>query len=357
MHWALVLLIGLLVVTVLFVAAVGCTVLGYQNRIKPIGQEEPLSEEFKAEKVDVVYTWVDGSDEAWQAKRRAAKGLEPLPPGNGSNRFTESGELEHSIKATKRNMAGLLGTIYVVTPGQSPAFLNDEDNVVVIDQAKLLPEGQACFNSNVIEMFLFRIPNLREWFLYMNDDMFIHKPVTKETFFYADHKPRMFSDGWGFPPFFATAVTFGQEPTALSRTHTENVLRERYAASKNVSVHPMTAHAPIVISKKVLQTLYRENRELYDEATTHVFRQPDDLVVTAFLYPHYMIDHGKAKMGNDSKCAYVFVSNSDWINRKQFDRLERDKDVQFVCLNDSRTKNFEKTSDTIRTFLKDTYAN
>ena len=46
-----------------------------------------------------------------------------------------------------------------------------------------------CFNSAVIEHFLYRIPGLAEHFIYANDDMFINKPVTPETFFGKDGLP------------------------------------------------------------------------------------------------------------------------------------------------------------------------
>ena len=45
------------------------------------------------------------------------------------------------------------------------------------------PECLPCFNSALIEHFLYKIPGLSEHFLYANDDMFINKPVNPSIFF------------------------------------------------------------------------------------------------------------------------------------------------------------------------------
>ena len=45
------------------------------------------------------------------------------------------------------------------------------------------------FNSNVLEHFLYKIPNLSEHFLLSNDDMFLNRTVIPDTFFAADGFP------------------------------------------------------------------------------------------------------------------------------------------------------------------------
>ena len=46
-----------------------------------------------------------------------------------------------------------------------------------------------CFNSSLIEKFLYKIPDLSEHFLYANDDMYMNKTVTANDFFTQEGYP------------------------------------------------------------------------------------------------------------------------------------------------------------------------
>ncbi|WP_367891009.1 hypothetical protein [uncultured Dialister sp.] len=53
---------------------------------------------------------------------------------------------------------------------------------------KYSPNLIPCFNSSVIEAYIWRIPSLSEHFLYGNDDMFFYKPLSPD-FFFTQGKP------------------------------------------------------------------------------------------------------------------------------------------------------------------------
>ena len=72
-----------------------------------------------------------------------------------------------------------------------PKWLDTSNpKIRIVDHKEILPEvSLPCFNSRLIEHFLYKIPGLSEHFLYANDDMFINRPVTPATFFAADGLP------------------------------------------------------------------------------------------------------------------------------------------------------------------------
>jgi hypothetical protein len=134
--------------------------------------------------VDAVYTWVDGTDPAWQESRRITREKHGLPDDSAEpgfqDRYISHGELQLSI-ARLRHFAPWIRRVFVVTMNQIPPNIAD---IIIIDHKDILPpEALPTFSSLAIETVLHRIPNLAEHFIYFNDDMFLGKPVTIGDFF------------------------------------------------------------------------------------------------------------------------------------------------------------------------------
>ncbi|WP_257593949.1 hypothetical protein [Lactiplantibacillus plantarum] len=81
---------------------------------------------------------------------------------------------------------------YLVTDHQVPEWLDTEnDGITVVDHSQIIPaEYLPVFNSNAIELNLYKINNLSEHFVYFNDDMFLNKPVMPKDFFSEDGRPK-----------------------------------------------------------------------------------------------------------------------------------------------------------------------
>jgi hypothetical protein len=138
-------------------------------------------------KIDLVYLWVDGSDEKWLAKKNAAlvKVGKKLPASSvRTTRWANHDELLYSLRSAAK-FAPWINHIFIVTDNQIPAWLNTNNpKVSVVDHKEIIPpEKLPLFNSNAIEMFLWRIPGLSEHFLYASDDMFFGRKVQPDFFF------------------------------------------------------------------------------------------------------------------------------------------------------------------------------
>lgn len=154
--------------------------------------------------IDLVYLWVDGGDPAWQAKKRAATG-ESRPQESetdGKARYANHDELRYALRSAER-FAPWIRKIFIVTDDQIPAWLDTSNpRVEVVDHRAIFPPGVSpCFNSSVIEYFLYKIPGLAPRFLFANDDMFFGGPVSPDFFFGSDGYPVLRLKKRGFGKF------------------------------------------------------------------------------------------------------------------------------------------------------------
>lgn len=135
--------------------------------------------------IDLVYLWVDGNDPIWQAKRNAFIGkTEESSPINCEGRYANNDELKYSLRSIEM-YAPWIRKIFIVTDNQTPEWLDTSNSKIqIVDHSEIMPsESLPCFNSSLIEHFLYRIPGLTEHFLFANDDMYLNKSVTFNDFY------------------------------------------------------------------------------------------------------------------------------------------------------------------------------
>lgn len=135
--------------------------------------------------IDIVYLWVNGNDPIWQAKRNTFIGkTEDSSPINCKGRYADNDELKYSLRSIEK-YAPWIRNIFIVTDNQTPSWLDTtHPKIQIVDHTEIMPiESLPCFNSSLIEHFLYRIPGLAEHFLFANDDMYINKEVTPNNFF------------------------------------------------------------------------------------------------------------------------------------------------------------------------------
>lgn len=146
-------------------------------------------------KIDLVYLWVDGEDENWLKKKAHYQSEKCEEEAIKKCRFISNDELKYSLRSVEKN-ASWINKIYIVTDDQIPSWLNlKNDKVRIVDHSEIVPQDKLpLFNSNAIELRIPFIPNLSEYFLYANDDMFFWSRVD-EDFFFEGEKPicRLFS--------------------------------------------------------------------------------------------------------------------------------------------------------------------
>jgi len=144
-----------------------------------------------ARNVSIVYTWVDGKDANFSDIKSKYNGGRRLP--NSRDRSVD--ELRYSLRSVKKYMPWHNGTIYIVTDNQIPKWLDTSNpRIKMIYHKDIFPEHyRPTYDSNVIELFLDKIPGITEYFLYFNDDIFLNNYVHPCFFFTSqDHYPKVY---------------------------------------------------------------------------------------------------------------------------------------------------------------------
>lgn len=138
--------------------------------------------------LDIVYTYVNTTDKKWINKVIKYKPTY----GNKLNkeRFNFYGEIFFSLKTVEKYMPWV-NKIYIVHDNQEfdLGFLSENfrKKIVFVDHREIIPNKYLpVFNSMLIEMFISEIPNLTDYFIYMNDDVFIGNDIYQSFFFHPD---------------------------------------------------------------------------------------------------------------------------------------------------------------------------
>ncbi|WP_231244435.1 stealth conserved region 3 domain-containing protein [Nocardioides sp. cx-173] len=277
--------------------------------------------------VDVVYTWVDGNDPAWDAARERrlseTTGTAQTRESSGRARFVDRDELRYSLRSIHL-FAPWVRRIHLVTAGQVPDWLDTAHPAInLVDHRDILPaDALPTFNSHAIETSLHRIEGLSEHFLYFNDDFFLARPVHPEAFF---------SPAGLFATFFSpTTIGLSDLPDAppflKAAWNNRRLLFDAFGA---VTTHNL-AHAPYPHRVSVLEEITERFPEQVAATSRSPFRSETDVSMLSSLAQHYGLLTGSSYVGA-ADLSFVNLANAD-VERQLDQVLDRDQD--FICLGD-----------------------
>ncbi|MEV8014788.1 stealth conserved region 3 domain-containing protein [Streptomyces sp. NPDC086554] len=298
--------------------------------------------------IDAVYTWVDDSDPEWRARREAALG----GPDDGSSadhgavRFRNRDELRYSLRSLAM-YAPWIRHIYLVTAGQTPSWLNaDHPDVTVVDHRDLFADPDAAlptFNSHSIESQLHRIEGLSEHFLYFNDDMFLGRPTTPDTFFLSSGTARFF---WSTASVPALPVSPDDEGYLAAAKNNRELLRREFGRTATHSFF----HAPYALRRSVLAELTERFPDELGATARSRFRSNGDLALVSSLHHHYAYLTGRAVPG---VIAYDFVDIGRRADHARLGQLLQSRGKTAFCIGESPDSELadEEMALAIRSFL------
>ncbi|XP_018315393.1 N-acetylglucosamine-1-phosphotransferase subunits alpha/beta isoform X3 [Mycetomoellerius zeteki] len=136
--------------------------------------------------IDVVYTWVNGSDPMFLESLQKHVSIVDLSAV--TSRFSDKDELRYSLRSLEM-YAPWVRHVYIVTNGQIPSWL-DMDNprvtLVTHEDIFLNKNDLPTFSSPAIESHIHRclemIPGVSDKFLYFNDDVMLGAEIWPEDF-------------------------------------------------------------------------------------------------------------------------------------------------------------------------------
>jgi hypothetical protein len=282
--------------------------------------------------IDAVYTWVDGDDPAWRARK--ARALRENGWVAGSNeqtandsRFLSRDELRFSLRSLHA-YAPWIRHVFVVTDDQVPAWLDtSRDDLTVVSHREIFGgTGRLpTFNSQAIESRLHRIPGLSEHFLYLNDDVFLGRPVA----------PEMFFTPGGLTRFFPSGALVGSAPRTPCDTPADSAGKNNRDLIQNAFGRVLTRkmkHTPHPSRRSVLAEIEERFADRVAATAGHQFRHPEDIALLSSLQQYYAYLTGRAEPG---QIQYLYTDLADPQTPFRLARLLHDRHLDAFCLNDT----------------------
>ncbi|MEU3457902.1 stealth family protein [Micromonospora sp. NPDC006766] len=277
--------------------------------------------------IDVVYTWVDGTDPAWLRRRAEAAGTPYHAESANAARFLSRDELRYSLRSL-HTYAPWVRTVYLVTDDQVPPWLDPSapglrvvSHREIFDDPSVLPT----FNSHAIESQLHHIDGLSEHFLYFNDDVFLGRDVTPRDFFLANGITRFFPSPALVPPGPPSADDI---PASVAGKNNRALIAERFGT---VLTQKMK-HMPHALRRGVLYEIEKTFAPQHRGTAGNQFRGVTDISIASSLHHYYAFHTGRAVPG-ELEYAIAELSHPDTPARLAHLLAKRDRHV--FCLNDA----------------------
>ena len=320
------------------------------------------------EKIDFVITWVDGSDKNWLAEKAKYTG-EDIDKRIDDNeiRYRNWDLLRYWFRSVEKN-AAWVNRIYFVTCGQVPEWLNLENEKLVIMNHDMFIEKEylPTFNSCAIEVNFNKIKELSEQFVYFNDDMFINKPVKESDFFQNGHpldsvilNPLEASNNatLGIRYSCMKIINSHFEFKSLSRKNLFKLRNGKYLyKNATLSIYPfnpgiMSTHLPTSFLKSTFDTVWKEEKTLLKNVSSHKIRQADD--VSQWLFQYWQIASNNVSVRKNSDGKYYDIA-------EDFESIINDVNKakhKIICINDTENvTDYEDKKKGILEAFKNRYA-
>jgi hypothetical protein len=235
--------------------------------------------------------------------------------------------------------------LHLVTAGQVPDWLDPGHPMIrIVDHRQILPaDALPTFNSHAIETGLHHVPDLTEHWIYVNDDVFLGRPVRPERFFTPAGQFAVFPS--------ANSLGLADEPDTppwrRAGLNNRNLLWDTFG----VTITDTLAHTPHPHRVSVLEEIAERFPNDIERTARSAFRSDDDVSLLSSLAQNYGLITGAAVVGEGGGSAFINLAGAD-VNR-QFNRL-LDREYDFFCVGDHHVHGLppERLSDRLSWFLR-----
>ena len=287
--------------------------------------------------IDVVFSYVDGTDPAFLSRRADWLARAVLGDGDGADaRIRQIDELRYALRSVDQH-APWVRQIFIATDSRLPGWLiADHPKIAIVRASEHFtdPAALPTFNSHAVESQLHHIDGLAEHFLYCNDDMFFGRPAAASMFF----TPA------GVSRFIESPIRIGGGTVNPSRSGHENAARNnrRLLAERfGYLITRHLAHSPVALRRSVLAELEAEFPREFAATQASRFRSATDISVTNSLYHYYALLTGRAVPHESARACYIDTTSRDGLSLLADLSVRHDAD--FFCLNDGSEPEVDET--------------
>ena len=254
--------------------------------------------------IDAVILWVNGNDKKHQDKiLKFVKDKNLVKTKAFRTRYDQVNEIKYTIDSLLK-FAPFIRKIHLITDNQIPDFFtekinkNSYDKVFIVDHKKVFDGYQKylpTFNCRSIETCIYRIPNLSEHFIYLNDDFFLINHTKAEDFFRN-----------GLPVLRGKWLKFDRD--IIYKKIVKQRTGHKFAQQKAASIvgfkkYYNFKHTPHPLRKSTFETFFNDNRDVFINNIKHKFRSIDQFTPQG-LANHIEIKNNSCVLEKDLKLIY-----------------------------------------------------
>lgn len=290
-----------------------------------------LSDRLEYPEIDIVYTWVNGSDPIWNARKIYFQNLSiPDLDANSDNRYRDHDELRYSLRSIEKFAPWVRHIHLVVADGQKPYWLKlNHPRLHLVNHSTIFASQSdlPTFSGVAVESNLDRIPNLSDYFLYFNDDVFLGQKIFPSDFLISKFtgEQKMYFERWtvkrgqcrenctlgmlqndqcnsecnitacgfdngkcGVPrdqPIQHERISEKKGDFIASIDYTNTVFFRKLGPAK--TPRHVVCHVPHLINKRMMKDMKQRFKTEFQWTSSHRFRHHQDMQF-AFSYFHYI---------------------------------------------------------------------
>ncbi|KAN0026981.1 hypothetical protein ACTFIU_009659 [Dictyostelium citrinum] len=282
----------------------------------------------ECEYVDLVYTWVNGSDPKHFATKNRLKGKDQIAPISS---YRDFGTLKYSLRSV-REYAPWIKNIYIITADQKPDWFDSDNpyNVKFISHRDYFHKKSdlPTFNSNAIEANFWNLPpQVSNCFLYLNDDIYFSRPTNQSEYFDENFNQVILTTQDVLWTKSANLHKFDTYSKAILFTN-----RALASVWKEIVKRNFPAHGVQIFNRKIWYKIQEEFGTALEITSSNKFRSPLDFQIE-HLYNQVAMKHSNCTVKSTPDVLYLLLNVDEFDQQLSLINSSRNQS-NTVCLND-----------------------
>ncbi len=298
---------------------------GSLNDYFPRAESNDLSKLYhnKVGDIDLVITWVNQEDnqwkKLWQERYGKDSSIEKDP-----DRYSDCGELKYCLRSIEKYLPWYR-KIFIASNCRKPDWLTNMNGIEWVDHSEFItPTALPTFSSHAIEASLYKITDLKEHFIYFNDDFVLTEPVQKSDFFDNLGRAIMCLEGYGVVN--QAYAEFLNKDYLIASNNSRKLIASKY----NISMTRLHKHLPYAHRKSNIIDFEQEFSSEFRRTINSPSRSRNDINVMSFAAHYYGLINNKSVLEEkSSQSNYLLVRPSNILhllwNRNKY---------KYLCFND-----------------------
>ena len=186
--------------------------------------------------VDIVITWVNGSDPAWfkHLEEDSAKINRTITQKYTNTRFISHDEIKWALRSIEK-FAPWYNMIHIVTDKQYPYWIKKiHPRIHWVDHDTLFYPGYHTYSSTALQFSFVNIPNISRRFIMMDDDCIFLNQVSISDFFDEECRTKMYTSK-EIPPVKECKEIDSGSQYHYSRWITYSMMKSKFNLNKTIA--------------------------------------------------------------------------------------------------------------------------